>query len=437
MQTHSPTDATTLDRVKHGLALCTVCAGALLGGCASPGGSAPDSRPLNGPALQRLDQVVSQDIQKGRLPGAVVLLWRDGRVVHQAALGKRNPELEQPMTADTIFRIYSMTKPIVSVAVMMLVEEGKVQLGDPIERHLPEFKNLSLGIEKKDAAGNAVIERVPSPRLPTVQDLLRHTAGLTYGVFGSSAIKTEYLKAGVEHGKLNNTEFSRRLATLPLAYAPGTTWEYSRATDVLGALIERVSGQTLGEHLQQRIFTPLKMTDTGFHLPADKHARLAEPFKLDPDTKQPVRLLDATRPPVFESGGGGLVSTASDYLTFARMLLNGGEVDGVRLLSRKTVELMTSDHLGTDVILKSQVPGATTGYLPGDGYGFGLGFGVRVTAGEASNAGSIGDYSWGGLGGTYFWVDPRERLIAIWMMQAPGQRDHYRSLFKNLVYAAF
>ncbi|MBC7956088.1 MAG: beta-lactamase family protein [Cytophagales bacterium] len=392
---------------------------------------------MNAAALQKLDDVVTRDTAAGRLPGAVMLVYRDGKVVHEKVIGQRDPQAAAPMAADSIFRIYSMTKPIVSVGLMMLVEDGKVQLSDPISRHLPEFKDLKVGVEKKDAAGNAVLELTPSPRVPTVQDLLRHTSGLTYGVFGKSLVKSEYLKVDIHKNASNNTELSRKLASLPLANVPGSTWEYSRSTDLIGSLIERVSGQTLGVYLQQRILGPLGMKDSGFSVPAEKLARLAQPFKLDPDTKQPVTLIDVTKPPVFESGGGGMVSTAADYLRFARMVLNGGELDGVRLLSAKTVESMTSDHLGPDIIRASRVPGVNTGYLPGPGFGFGLGFAVRLAPGESASAGSVGEANWGGLGGTYFWIDSREKLIAIWMMQAPGQREYYRGVFKNMVYGAF
>ncbi len=413
--------------------------GLLLAGCASVGDGHPARGPMNAAALKKLDDLVVRDAAAGRLPGAVILLYRDGKVVHERAIGVLNPQqaAPSPMTSDAIFRIYSMTKPIVSVGVMMLVEDGRVQLQAPISRYLPEFKDVKLGVEKKDAAGNTVLEVVPSPRQPTVQDLLRHTSGLTYGVFGRSLVKTEYLKAGIHKADIDNTGFSKKLATLPLAYVPGTVWEYSRSTDILGSLIERVSGQTLGTYLQQRILGPLGMKDSGFSVPADKLARVAEPYKLDPDTKQPVNLIDITKPPVFESGGGGMVSTAGDYLRFCRMVLNGGELDGVRILSPKTVESMMNDHLGPDVVRASRVPGATTGYLPGPGFGFGLGFAVRTAPGESYSAGSVGEGNWGGLGGTAFWIDPKEKLIAIWMMQAPGQREHYRAVFRNMVYGAF
>ncbi len=420
--------------------IASLCGAALvLAGCAgmTADKSSTARAPMNAAALQKLDDLVARDTAASRLPGAVILLYRDGKVVHEKVVGQRDPQAGAPMAADSIFRIYSMSKPIVSVGLMMLVEDGKVILADPISRYLPEFKDLKVGIEKKDAAGNATLELVPSPRVPTVQDLLRHTSGLTYGVFGKSLVKSEYLKTGIQKNEFNNTQLSKVLATLPLANVPGSTWEYSRSTDLVGSLIERVSGQTLGVYLQQRILGPLGMKDSGFAVSADKLNRLAEPFKLDPDSKQPVTLIDVTKPPVFESGGGGMVSTAPDYLRFCRMVLNGGELDGVRILSPKTVEMMTRDHLGADIIRASRVPGVNTGYLPGPGFGFGLGFAVRIAPGEAANPGSVGEANWGGLGGTAFWIDPKENLIAIWMMQAPGQREYYRHVFKNMVYGAF
>lgn len=423
--------------LRHTLITIACSSALMLSACSTLGTDKATPRAMNASTLRNLDDTLTRDVAAGRLPGAVVMVYRDGRIVHERVFGMRDAPSQSPMTADSIFRIYSMSKPIVTVGLMMLVEDGRVQLNEPVARYLPEFKELQLGVEKKDAAGNLVLERVPSPRAPTVQDLLRHTSGLTYGVFGKSLVKSEYLKAGVHKADLSNTEFSRKLATMPLAYVPGTTWEYSRSTDVVGALIERVSGQTLGVYLQQRILGPLQMKDTGFSVPADKLNRLAEPLKIDPDSKQAVTLLDVTKPPVFESGGGGMVSTAADYLRFSRMVLAGGELDGVRILSPKTMQLMTRDHLGADVIRASRAPGASTGYLPGPGFGFGLGFAVRVAEGEAVNPGSVGEANWGGLGGTYFWIDPRENLIGIWMMQAPGQREYYRHLFKNMVYGAF
>jgi CubicO group peptidase (beta-lactamase class C family) len=398
---------------------------------------------MHTPSLERITRTVQSDIDAGRLPGAVMLVHKDGKTVLDQALGRRDPSAPDAMRTDTIFRIYSMTKPIASVGLMMLVEDGLVQIADPVAKYLPEFEGVTLGVEGRDDVGQPLLERialseVPGARVPTVQDLLRHTSGLTYGIFGDSMVKSAYRKSGAEQGKLTNTEFSERLATLPLAYAPGTVWEYGRSTDVVGALIERVSGQTLGVYLQARIFGPLGMTDTGFAVHAASQARIAQPFAIDPDSATlAVRLLDTSKVPVYESAGGGLLSTAPDYLRFSRMLLAGGTLDGARIVSPKTIALMTSDHLGADVIRASRVPGANTDYVPGPGYGFGLGFAVRLADGEASNAGSAGDYAWGGLAGTYFWNDPRENLTAIWMMQGPYQREYYRNLFKNLVYGAF
>ena len=395
------------------------------------------------PALKRLNTVVAQEIERGLIPGAVMLIQHRGREVHRAALGVQNPQSGKAMAEDAIFRIYSMTKPIASVALMMLVEEGRLRLRDPVAQHLSEFAGLELGVLRRDARGRETLRREPLPTtssgtlgVPLVHDLLRHTAGFTYGSFGASKIKTAYIDAGLEGHKFDNTAFSQRLASVPLAHPPGTLWEYSRATDLIGSLIERLSGQTLGVFLQQRIFEPLKMRDTAFHVSADRLHRLAEPFVAEPSSGAAIRMLNVSKPREFESAGGGLVSTADDYLRFTRMLLGQGSLKSQRLLSPKTVALMTSDHLGPDIVRASRVPGATTGYLPGPGYGFGLGFAVRLTAGLADVPGSVGDYHWSGLGGTYFWIDPKEDLIAIWMMQASEPRQQYWALYRNLVYAA-
>jgi CubicO group peptidase (beta-lactamase class C family) len=375
---------------------------------------------------------VEADSKSGRLPGAVLLVARDGRLQYANAVGVQDPATGKPMARDTIFRIYSMTKPIVSIATMQLVEDGRLRLGDPVSRWIPEMKGMQVAIEKPGADGKpAIAERVPAPREMTVQDLLRHTSGLTYGVFGRSAVKDEYVKAkvipGSEQLPFDLTELARRLGTLPLSFAPGSTWEYSISTDVLGLVVERASGMKLDAFLSQRILGPLRMNDTAFWVPPEKQSRLAEAFPADPDSKAKVELLDVRKPPTLLSGGGGMVSTADDYLRFTQMLLNGGELDGVRIVSRKTMEFVASDHLGT-------LRGPT--YLPGPGYGFGLGFAVRTANGESTNYGSAGEYNWGGYAGTAFWVDPRERLVAVWMMQGPAQSGQYRPLLRNAVYTS-
>lgn len=381
--------------------------------------------------LARISEAIDADIRARRIPGAAMLIAHRGEIVFETVLGMRDPAAGVPLTMDSIFRIYSMTKPIVSVGLMMLVEQGQLLISDPVSKYLPEMSGLKVGIEEIGANGKTMLSLVPAVREMTVQDLLRHTSGLTYGIFGESLVKSEYRQAGVERVGVTNAEFIRKLATLPLAYQPGTTWEYSRSTDVLGILIERITGMALDAFVDERILKPLKMNDSGFWVPPDQQHRIAEPFDVDPDTGQQIKLLNIRSKPSFLSGGGGMVSTAHDYLRFANMLRGGGAHDGVRLLSHKTVQYMTSDHL-------CAIPGATAspGFLPGPGYGFGLGFAVRTSIGAAYTPGSVGDFNWSGLGGTYFWIDPAEDLIAIWMMQAPEQRAHYRQLFRNLVYGA-
>lgn len=383
---------------------------------------------------QRLDVLtkrIQADIDAKFIPGAVMQIAHCGEIVYEKALGVQDPGTGTRMALDTIFRIYSMTKPIVSVATMMLVEQGRLLLSDPISKFLPELRRLKVGVEKTDAKGKQSLELVDTLQPITVQDLLRHTSGFTYGIFGDSLVKAEYRKTGLGSPRATSDEFIRTLAQLPLFAQPGTVWEYSHSTDVLGALLERICGQSLDVLLQERILTPLGMRETGFWVEPEHHHRIAEAFAVDPVTGTDVKLNQPRRRPNFLGGGGGMMSTLHDYQRFAQMLLNEGELDGVRLLSRKTLRYMASDHL-------VGLPQAKNGlsYLPGAGYGFGLGFAVRTEAGGAFMPGSVGDYTWSGLAGTYFWIDPQEKLMAIYLMQAPEQRNHYRQLYRNLVYAA-
>jgi len=364
--------------------------------------------------LKQLSAEIASDVQKGTIPGAVILVARDGKVVYTDAIGLQDPKSGAPMKQDATFRIASMTKPIVSVGAMALVEDGKIILSDPVSKYVPELKGMKVGVEKKDATGNAVLEEVPTNREMTIQDLLRHTSGITYGFLGKSLVKQQYLDAKVDFDPtMTLADYLDRLSKLPLAYQPGTTWEYSSSTRVLGAVIERVSGQTLDVFLSERILKPLGMKDTGFWVDTAQQARIAEPLAVDPDTKAPARVPDVRKPPRLLCGDGCMVSTANDYYRFLQMLLNGGELDGVQILSRKSVELMTSDHLG------SRIAHSPVDFL-GPGYGFGLGFAVRTAPGEAASLGSVGDYFWAGIYGTYFFVDPKERLIAIYMIQRPN-----------------
>jgi CubicO group peptidase (beta-lactamase class C family) len=377
---------------------------------------------LSKDALGRLSRAFAREIELKRLPGVVASIARRGRVGYLESLGARDPKTGAAMAADAIFRIYSMTKPIVSVAAMMMLEEGRLLLGDPLSKYLPDFAAPQVAV----AAGDAV-SLVPAAREITIQDLLRHTAGLTYEFRGTSSVHQRYVEAQVSRRDQTNADHAATLARLPLLHQPGTRWEYGRSTDVLGRLLEVVEGKPLGNILAERIFRPLGMTDTGFHVPASERHRVAEPFEKDPDTGEAVSLLDVREPPMFQSAGGGLVSTAADCVRFAAMLLAGGGLGSVRLLGRKTVEFMTADHLGS-------IPGVEI--MTGPGYGFGLGFAVRLADGLAASPGSAGQYYWGGIAGTVFWVDPREQLVAVLLTQAPGRREYNRALFRNLVYAS-
>jgi CubicO group peptidase (beta-lactamase class C family) len=382
----------------------------------------PHAAGLDPAALQRLRAAFEQRIAAGRLPGAVMLIQRRGALGCFEALGRLDPARDAAMGRDAIFRIYSMTKPIVSVAAMRFVEQGRLLLGDPVAKFLPEFAEVRVGIERDGEL------QLVAPRQPmTVHDLLRHTSGITYEFLGPSAVRRLYGNARVWSLERDNAEASRQIAQLPLMHQPGSVWDYSRSTDVLGRLVEVLSGRRLGEHLQHTLFEPLGMADTGFDVPPPQHQRIAEPFATDPDTGTAVSLSEIRRPMPRQSGGGGLVSTATDYARFLQLMLNGGSLDGVRVLGHKTVEFMTADHLG-------RIP--VDGDLLPPGHGFGLGFAVRLATGEAPVPGSPGVYSWGGIAGTSFFVDPKEALIGILMLQAPGQRDETAPLFRNLVYAA-
>ncbi|HEU0158525.1 MAG TPA: serine hydrolase domain-containing protein [Hyphomicrobiaceae bacterium] len=376
--------------------------------------------------LQRLTEVLQSEIGKGTMPGAVLMIQRNGKVAYFEALGVQDPERKTPMRQDTIFRIYSMSKPITTTAAMMLVEQGRLALADPVQKYLPEFKDVQVGEEKPDKTLELVAPRRPM----TVQDLMRHTAGLTYGFFGEGAVKKAYREANLDAGDPTTAEFVARLAKLPLVYQPGTTWDYSHATDVLGRVVEVVAGKPLSAALREMLFLPLGMTDTSFYLEdPSKYPRLAEPFAADRSIGAGAVLNDPREVKKYESGGGGLLSTTADYARFLSMLANGGELDGKRYLSPKTVAYMTSDHMG-DVIKRGPYD------LVGPGYKFGLGFAVRTEPGVSPLAGSPGDFTWGGAAGTYFWVDPKEKMFAIFMMQAPSKRGPLRPLLRDMVYAA-
>lgn len=375
--------------------------------------------------LGRIATVMAEQVEKGVFPGAVTLVARRGTTVHYEAHGFRDAAKSQPMTKESIFRLASMTKPIVTVAAMMLVERGAMKLNDPITTWLPELKDMKVETPTGDVAVNRPI---------TVHDLVRHTAGFVYGgATKSTRIKQMYEEGNIEARETDITgdEMLKRLGQIPLAHQPGTVWEYSIAVDVLGLLLERVMKTPLDQLLKNLLFEPLGMKDTAFWVPKEKVGRIAEALDADPmkaTLSKSYRILENPAGKGYFKGGAGLVGTAGDYLKFAQMMVNGGEYQGKRYLSRKTVEFMLSDHI---VGL-----GGTTVATTGPGYGFGLGFGVRAHDGVAWVPGSKGDAMWAGIWGTSFWIDPKEQLVGILMSQAPSQRIHTRMLFKNLVYGA-
>ena len=382
----------------------------------------PEETGLSPGGLAKLTAIMQREIDARRLPGVSMMIARGGKVGYRRDLGVLRPG-GPIMPGDAIFRIYSMTKPIVSVALMMLVEDGRLFIADPVAKYLPEFADPKVGVEK-----DGKLELVAARRPITVQDLLRHTSGLTYEFTGELAVQRLYGEARLFRD-LPNAELVTELAKLPLLEQPGAAWHYSHSTDVIGRIIEVLSGQTLGAFLRERLFAPLGMSDTGFFAAADKHERLAEAFANDPDTGAAVELINVRAAPRLEMGGGGLVSTMDDYARFLLMLYRGGTLGAARILGRKTIAFMTADHLGPDVRIGTR-------FLLAPGHGFGLGFAVRRDAGMAPTPGTVGEYFWGGIAGTAFWIAPQEELIALMMIQAPGQRDYYRQLFRFLAHAA-
>lgn len=373
--------------------------------------------------LARMTDAFRRDIDNGTIPGVVALAARRGQIGYFEALGAQDPASGTPMAKDTLFRIFSMTKPVVSIAIMQMVEDGQVLLTDPLEKFIPEFSTQKVGVER-----NGKLDLVPLQRPITIQDLLCHTSGLTYEHTGDGAVQKLYRQSRVSSRKIDNAEHARIVASLPLVCQPGTQWNYSRSTDILGRVIEVVSGATLSAHLTARILAPLRMTDTGFSTAAENKGRVAAPFPTDPWDGAAVKLFDATEAPAMESGGGGLVSTAMDYARFCQMLLSGGTLDGERIIGRKTLAFMASDHLAPSV--------AINGTLLSPGHSFGLGFCVRTHEGLGPVPGSVGQFYWSGIAGTFFWIDPQEDLFALLLTQGPGQREYFRTLVRSLVYAA-
>jgi CubicO group peptidase (beta-lactamase class C family) len=398
----------------------------------------PEAAGLSSGRLENIIRVLAVDVEKEKLPGAVIAVARKGKLVYFEAVGFQDKPAGKPMAKDAIFRIYSMTKPWTSVAAMILAEEGRIQLTDPISKYLPAFKDPKVSVASKDpATGQVTYALMPAEREPTVQDLLRHTSGIAYDfVTKNVAVKEAYRAAGLQalgvdiRDKMTPAEFTEKLAKVPLANQPGSAWEYSLSTALLGRVVEQVAGMPLSKFLGERVFKPLKMTDSSFSIPKDQASRVAQPLL----PYEVISIFDPTVPAANDLGGEGGLSTASDYLRFSQMLLDGGQLDGVRILSRSTIALMTADQLGgrpSSVVSPGELLLGTPGYT------FGLGFMVRSGAGIAGVPGSQGEYMWGGAAGTFFWVDPLEELTAVFMSQGPfSTRAAYRRVVKQLVYAA-
>ena len=382
----------------------------------------PEEVGLSRPALERLSEAMGREIAAGRACGLSTLVARYGRVAYSERFGAVKPG-GPAMPADAIFRIYSMTKPIVCVAAMTLVEEGRLLLSEPLAKYLPAFAETKVGVERDGA-----LELVPAKRPIAIHDLMRHTSGLTYGFAGGSAVHRLVAEADIVNLSKPTVEQIDRLAKLPLLRQPGEAWEYGLSTDVLGRVLEVVSGKSLGEFVAERVLRPLEMVDTAFFTPPAKRDRLAEPYSYAALEAAGIDLIDRSAPPPFEMAGTGLVSTIGDYAGFLAMVAGGGALDGARVLGPRTLAYMASDHLGPEIDRRSP-------FLP-PGHGYGLGFAVRTEVGVAPTTGSIGEFSWGGIAETAFWVSPRDALFAVLMTHAPDHYLYFRQVFRNMVNAA-
>jgi CubicO group peptidase (beta-lactamase class C family) len=397
----------------------------------APAETAPFGRPPGATiAVQKLapiDDFVNGEIAAGTIPGAIVLVQQHGKPVYLKWFGKRDPDNGIAMTEDAIFPIHSVTKTITSFAAMMLVDRGKIELDDPVRKYIPSFAGMTVGVERKDESGKTVLDRVPLRRPITVEDLLLHTSGVTYGFYGEGLVKSAY--NGIYLGDFDNAGFAERISKVPLAEQPRTLWDYGHSIDVLGRVIEVASGQSLYQFEKQNLLDPLGMTTTKFFLtdPAERE-RYARPLPKDRHVER--NSLDVTR---WESGGGGMVSTIADFARYGQMLLNGGTLDGKTYLSPATFKAMTTDHIG---------PGAGVArnyfYYPGDGFGFGYGFGVRVDPGFAipPPPGSLGEIKWDGATGVYIAVDKAEDMFFVVMQDSPSGRQPVNRMIKQIIYDA-
>jgi CubicO group peptidase (beta-lactamase class C family) len=424
---------TQFDRLRS-LAGGLLLAGAVaLPACAEGSYEIPAGAQFNPEKLAKVGDYLRDQIANGKIPGAIVLIQQHGKPVYHEFFGVRDVATKEPMTDDTIFRLFSMTKPITSVVAMQLIDEGKMSLDDPVSNYIPSFANVKLGVEKKADDGKATLDLVAPARPPTIRDLMLQTSGIAYGFYGNSLVRKAYVAADIYGGDPDNAEFAERIAKLPLEVEPGALWDYGHSTDILGRVMEVASGKSLLAIEKERLLDPLGMKDTVFYVtdPAKKHL-IAKPMPNDSDFR--VGFVGyADVPMKWESGGGGMVSTMADVARFAQMILDGGKSGGKQYLSDKAFKNMTTDHVG---------PGSGVGrdylYFPGDGFGFGLGFGVRTNPGLAKPPppGDLGELKWDGASGCYFVVDPKQDMFFVLLQQTPSERQKIQPMVKKLIYEA-
>ena len=399
---------------------------------AKAGSEGRAARSFSPEGLAKVSDYIKNEVATGKIPGAILLLQQHGKPVYYANFGVRDVATELSMSADTIFRLYSMSKPITSVMAMMLVEEGRLAIDDPVSKYIPAFAGMKVGVEKKAEDNKVSLELEPLNRPVTIEDLMRHTAGIPYGYYGGDLVNKLYADAGLFDNKdSTNAELIAKIIALPLAEQPGTVWDYGHSTDVLGRIIEVISGKSLLQFAKERLLDPLGMDDTAFYVadPA-KWPRIAEPMPTDRAISPLTQVRDIRKPLKWESGGSGLVGTIGDYARFSQMLLNGGTYDGRRYLKAETIALMASDHVGPETgIARDQ------NYYPGGSSGFGLGFAVRTSV-PPGTSWPLGEYRWDGVGGTFFFIDPEDDLFGIFMVQTPSQRGRIQLALKTLIYQA-
>jgi CubicO group peptidase (beta-lactamase class C family) len=393
----------------------------------------PPGAHFNMQKLALIGDYFRDQIANGKIPGAILLIQQHGKPVYHEFFGVRDVATKAPMTDDTIFRLFSMSKPITSVVAMQLIEEGKLKLDDPVAKYIPSFANVKVGVENKAADGTKTLDLVAPTRPPTVLDLMRQTSGITYGFYGSSLVRKAYAAADIYAGDPDNAEFAERIARLPLAEQPGTLWDYGHSTDILGRIMELVSGKSLLQIEREKLLDPLGMNGTRFYVTdPEKKGLIAKPMPNDSDFRVGFTGY-ADVPMKWESGGGGMVSTMADLARFSQMILDGGKLDGRQYLSPETFKLMTTDQVG---------PGSGVGrdyfYFPGDGFGFGLGFGVRTDPGNAKPppAGSLGELKWDGASGCYFVIDPKQDMFFVLLEQTPSERQKIQPAVKKMIYEA-